>query len=416
MFKSLRAKYSESIATIIALGVELVGTFFLMKFLSLYMDKNFYGEYLLYASIFSMVLVVSFSAMDQGFLRNIAAYHSDEILKKRFSALIVVYVIISFVFAGVVLILHNAFLYGEAEAILALAFWIGMRAIANLQIIFVNGLRRRWVDVESKLIDLSLKVLILYFLKSMGKLEIDNVIYGQALSSLMQMLYISFVQRSYFCWVSLKDMKVIVIDVMRFCWPMIIWGGFGWMQTMSARWIVDQYMDKSVVAEYAVLYSIASLPTSICLGLATNYFIPIIYQRSVNGCEKDIKKSLAKLAFLFLMLSIAMVGCVYIFSEKLILLASSEKYLSGKIYLPFIAIALALSSSASILSYYSFVQKNLKTLLLPSILPGAVMVLMCTQLVPSDGLVGVVISLLVTNFISAALNVYIFNANLEKVK
>ena len=80
---------SEQVAVLVGRGVDAAGGLIFLKMLSALANKSDVGRYMLASSYLALVLVISFSALDQGLLRNVTEYRKQSSLASRYSAMLV---------------------------------------------------------------------------------------------------------------------------------------------------------------------------------------------------------------------------------------------------------------------------------------------------------------------------------------
>lgn len=407
MNKNIKKINNEKYAVVLGFLVDLVGAFCFIKLISFNMTKGDVGEYFIVVSVMTLFLTVTYSAFDQGVLRYIGEYIEKKVIFSKYSLLIFLYAIsapLAFVF------FINFFLkfrFFELEVVIFLGVLVYFEALKNSQLVFLNGQRKRWSLSLLKTLDWVFKIVAVFLISKLFNLSPNVLLLILAGSSLIIFLISVYMQRTMLTRFRCSEILPTIQDVISFAWPMMIWGGFGWIQNMSSRWLLDYLLDADAVAEYGVMITLASLPGASFLGLVTAYIVPIIYskeQLSKGSSRSDLKR-VALGVFCFGLLAVVFSS---FFHEQIMRLISNDAYVRNSTYMPISMFAYVFSSSFTVLAYEQFVKKNLFKLMVPSIVPGLIMLGSGYFLISNYGFAGAVYSLLITHFFIGVMYFMVF--------
>lgn len=402
---------SEKIIVVTGRAIDALGALVFLKMVSTLAPKNEVGQYMLASSLLAAMLTVSYSALDQGLLRNVTEYEGQGSLGARYSALLVTYLASSFVLSaalatalsalGVAPQLHD--LHG------ALTLWLAFEAAKNLNITLASGLRSRQLILGASVIDYACRLALLWVAaRGFGMLTARDVLHLLAAASLAATLTFVWGHRSLLSRFSWPQARDSLADAIRFSWPMIVWGLFGWLQNMSNRWILERFADLDAVAEYGVLVSIATFPVTALLGVVGTYVVPILYEREsvTSGASQPLVRRLA----LCLLPPVAlMVTLVALFHRDLVVLLSREAYAAHSYVLPMIMAAASLSAVASVLTYAVYAQRRVSSLLLANTMPGAFTLAFGSFAVQRHGFQGAIVTLVLSHIVAALLFVVAYS-------
>lgn len=363
---------AEKITVLVGRVIDALGALIFLKMLSTVASKADVGQYMLASSLLTLVLTVSYSALDQGLLRNVTDYRAQASLGARYSGLVVMYFSSSFVIASVLVTMLSMF--GVAQGLHGvlgpLATWLAFETVKNLSLAVASGLRSRQLIVAASTVDYACRLALLWLAHSHGIVSTRDVLLLLAAASLAASLVYLWGHRGLLSRFSWPQVRASLADAIRFSWPMIIWGLFGWLQNMANRWLLGRFTDLDVVAEYGVLVSISSFPVTAMLGVVVTYVVPILYEResAVAGTSRPLVR---RVALYLVPIGALMVVLVAIWHRELVVLLSREGFAGHSHFLPIVMAANCISAICSILTYAEFAQRRVSSLLIPNTLPGA---------------------------------------------
>lgn len=400
---------SEKAVVLLGRAIDAIGSLIFLKMLSSLADKSDVGTYLLASSYLALVLTISFSAFDQGLLRNVTEYRKHSSLPARYSAMLVSYLCLSVVLAGLSAAAMSAFdLATTLHPVLApLYLWLTFDAIKNLNMTVASGLRSRSLIAGASAVDYGCRLGLLWAVYAWGTVSTATIVYLLAAAGLAASTVYLIEQRGLLSRFSLEDLVGTLQDSIKFSWPMIIWGLFGWLQNMSNRWMLSQFADLSVVAEYGVLVAIGTFPVTALLGLVVTYVVPILYEResaipgSARGIVHRVAMALTPLCALMVLAAVA-------WHRELTVLLSGPNYTEHSHVVPLIMAAACTSAICSVLTYAAFAQRRVSSLLLANTLPGALSLVFGYFAVSHYQFDGAVLTLILSHLVAGGLFVLTF--------
>lgn len=363
---------TEKIVVVISRAIDAIGSLVFLKMLASAATKQDVGTYLLASSFLAITLTVSFSAFDQGLLRNITEYRKRVELAARYCAMLVAYAVISVLMSvafGVLLSLTDI-AQALRPVIAPLSLWLVCESIKNLNQTVASGMRSRFLIAAASAVDYGCRILLLAWFAMGATVGPSTIISLLAMSGLLASVTYLAGQRSLLTRFSLVNARNTLLDSIRFSWPMIIWGLFGWLQNMSNRWLLNSFADLPTVAEYGVLVSIASFPVAALLGVVVTYIVPILYEQESSGIASS-RQMVGKVAMTLVPVCALMVLVAAVWHREITLLLSSPEYVAHSNMLPVIMAAACLNAICSVLTYAIYAQRRVLSLMMANTVPGA---------------------------------------------
>lgn len=362
---------SEKLVVVVGRVIEALGSLVFLKMLASAATKDDVGIYLLASSVLAVLLTVSFSAFDQGLLRNVSDYRTRAELSARYCAMLFAYIVIgislSAIFSGA--FTKTNFAQALQPVLAPLALWLVCEAIKNLSQTVANGMRSRTLVATASAVDYACRILLLAWFSKDTEVSPSTIIILLVISSISASATYLLGQRNLLSRFSWFDVRNTLLESIRFSWPMMVWGLFGWLQNMSNRWLLNHYTDLSAVAEYGILVSIASFPVTALLGLVVTYVVPILYeQESANKASS--RQRVRKVALSMLPVCSLMVLVTAIWHHEIIELLSSADYTTHSAMLPIVMAAICFSATCSVLTYAVYAQRRVSSLLIANTIPG----------------------------------------------
>lgn len=379
----------EQWLVVFAQGIEMVGALIFFKMLTVYLLKSEMGNYLLATSVMALVMMASFSVMDQGLMRFVSIYERQGRLREMYSACLFGYAMLAAVLAATFLCL-SVVLDGDSRwggVFLGLTCWILTEPIKNSALAMSNALRDRMVIAKAKALDQFVRVGLVLATAILFSVDSRSVLMLLALSGMIVVVFLLWSQRDLLGGVREQNIRQVFADVFRYSWPLFVWGVFGWLQQMSNRWLLDAYNSEEAVASFGVLASLANLPFSMILSVVAAYALPIIYQAensNPGSARAQVGTILRRLVPLF----VAVIVVVIFFKREIIVLGSTQDYLQDAWLLPFMAAGVAVSALGTVMTYKDFATHQTHRLILPNVLPGVLALISGLVLVPAYGVKG----------------------------
>jgi O-antigen/teichoic acid export membrane protein len=400
---------SEKVIVVVGRAIDAIGSLVFLKMLASAATKQDVGAYLLASSFLAIALTVSFSAFDQGLLRNITEYSKRAELAARYCAMLVAYagiaVLLSVAF-GIVLTMWDT--AQELRPVMApLSLWLVCESIKNLNQTVANGTRSRTLIAVASAADYGCRILMLAWFTMDATVGPSTIINLLAVSGVAASAAYLVGQRSLLARFSWANVRNTLLDSIRFSWPMIIWGLFGWLQNMSNRWLLSSFAGLSVVAEYGVLVSITSFPVAALLGVVVTYVVPILYEQESSG-KASSRQIVVKVVLALVPVCALMVLVAAVWHREITLLLSGPAYVAHSSMLPVIMAAACFNAICSVLTYAVYAQRRVLSLLMANTVPGAFSLAFGYSAVRSFQFDGAVLTLVLSQLLAGVLFVLTF--------
>jgi O-antigen/teichoic acid export membrane protein len=400
---------SEKVVVVVGRAIDAIGSLVFLKMLASAATKQDVGTYLLASSFLAIALTVSFSAFDQGLLRNITEYSKRVQLAARYSAMLVAYAVIAMLLSvafGVILTTTD--IAQALRPVMApMSLWLVCESIKNLNQTVASGVRSRTLIAVASAADYGCRISLLAWFAMDATVEPSTIVSLLAISGIAATATYLVGQRSLLARFSWNDVRNTLLDSIRFSWPMIIWGLFGWLQNMSNRWLLSSFADLSVVAEYGVLVSIASFPVAALLGVVVTYFVPILYEQESSN-KASSRQIVKKVALILTPLCALMVSVATAWHREITLLLSGPEYVAHSNMLPVIMAAACFNAICSVLTYAVYAQRRVLSLLMANTVPGAFSLAFGYLTVRSYQFEGAVLTLVLSQLLAGVLFVLTF--------
>ena len=388
----------------------LIGGVALVKLLAVSLTTAEYGLYAIITSIMAFVLMMPFTALLQGVSRYISIYKKKG-EEGRFitSVMCLMQICIG---AYILLGILFYFFYSPSIEWRDDFFYILFLVISEVfKIIFktINNANR-----ERKNIAISV------FSEFGSKIGLILIIYINGILNIRDVLVIFFVANILSTIVMfIKNIDKISIDnfykkhfyihthrILLFSFPLIIWGGFGWLRDMSNRWYLDYFLGKEDVALFAMMGSLALIAPLTLQGVVGSFFIPIIYQK--ENTQKGFTKKILKLIIptLSLLFVIGFI-IIYFIKDFIVVLLADEKYLAVSWMLPWMFLSYSLYALSMVSTYELFAHNQTKKLIVSSILPGVIALLGGYFFIKNYGIDGALYNYILTYISYALLTFYV---------
>lgn len=405
---SLRLK-TEQWLVIFAQSAEIMGGIIFFKLLAVYLTKAEFGDYLLATSIMALVLLVSFSVIDQGLMRFVSIYEAEGKLPEMYSAylfgitILVVIFALSFLSLGMLVGFETRW----GGIFVGLMCWILTEPLKNTALSVSNAIRDRAVIAGAKALDQLIRASLV--LSTAIFLYLDNrmVLILISLSGVCVAILLLLSQRGILGRFHKKSICKVYKDALSFSWPLFVWGIFGWFAQMSNRWLLEFFDLVEDVANFGVLTSLSTLPFTMILGIVASYALPLIYQDE-NITPGSARTKVYKILRRLLPLLVSVVLIWFIFHRDIILLAATEDYLENSWMLPYMAVGVALSTLGTVMTYKDFAANQTRRLILPNVLPGTFSLLSGLILIPIYGLNGAIASFILAHTLSFFMQLLVF--------
>lgn len=361
------------------------------KLFAVYFNEAGFGRWSLLTSVFALVSMLPFTAVDQGLQSVASSYRKESRENDLFSKVVfsyltlyIGYTIISFLF----FLIHGRI---EGVSIILFLLYTFTEIFQNTFLLLDNAYRNRGRVLVIRLVNLFVRISLYVVLGLSGVFTINNVLLVLIFSNVLCLIILKYywidIKIALFC----KEYRAFYKTILAFSAPLLIWAVFGWLQNMIGRWYLGFLINEYDVAMYTMLTSISYYIPYAFQSIVSTYIMPIAYSRENGYNQKDLS------TLLLLCLGVLGVYFIIIFfwGGDLVLLLADKKYISIVKYLPFTTI----SSIFYVLSMLSTIeiyrQAKTKKLLVPTILPGLSMSTVGFYLIKNWGLDGAIINYMI---------------------
>ena len=406
---------AEKVVVLLNRVLEMAGGLVFLKLLTFIASKEVLGIYFLANSLITLLLTISFSALSQGVLRNVAGYIQDNVMAIKYTALNVLFLCIAPFFAWLFLTLgYNFKLFDSLEPLkLLLILWFTSDALKILNNSVALALRKRYLNLIIIALDCTIKIGSLLFYSFIFEVNsVSLILYIYICSSFSVFLFHLFVNKNWISPIPFKVIKFSLTESLNFAWPLMIWGAFGWTQNMFGRWLLAKYHTTESVADFGIIMSLGTTPILAIFGVLTNYYTPIIY--SFND-PKSSFTYLAKLCIKVMAFIILVTIMINWQSDNYIQFMTSDKYTSYSNYLFLVSTGTASVNLGIILSSCLLVIRKPSWLILPNILPGICTIFAGIYIVPHYGVLGAIYIYLFSCLLGTILHVGIYFYSLNNI-
>jgi O-antigen/teichoic acid export membrane protein len=384
--------------------VAAVTPLILMKILTFYLSEAVYGEYFLVTSVVAFCIGLPFNGLNQAFYRYISV-KKDSMEKLSFlmssaalyAAFLIVYLCVSifvFFFLGsedVKQLVFPAYIFmcGQVAFYIALYWSNGNRR--RIKAFVISGSNLALTSVLLLLLfqggrsDAGPEVLrALFFIIGAGNLF---VVFCSSLPGLGGLLKVRW-----------KAEKKDVINLLGFCFPLVLTSSSGWLRIMAARWYLNFYVDKVSVAIFSVLSAIAMIAPRFFQSTVVSYITPIYYLKYDDGEEIANRYLLGVLGWSCLL---AFFSSIFLgeFSALVIKLFASDAYIEYSWSLPWMFFSMFMNSISGIAALKLFAQKRTSRLIFPNVSLDIISLIVGLVSIKWWGLTGAVVGFVMMNLL-----------------
>ena len=309
----------------------------------------------------------------------------------------------------VILLFANSYLTQDWRNILILlVFFIIVRIYKALLICIWNVERKRKIMLFARIVDMLIQVGVIVFIIFRNSLSVSSVliasIFGNSFSVIVFILsYKNLISFQYF---KLETFKSVFSDIFKYSLPLIFWGIFLWAQNMIGRWYIDIFLNKTDVANYSIMTTLALIPGTAIVALVGQFVVPIVYVKE-NQNYGYISSTNKKIVLLSLVFWIFVIIVTYFLKDILIQIFLDKKYINVSWSLPLLMIGTAAYSIGQVLIYEIYYYKKPDLLLIANILPGLFSIIFGFFIIKNFGFVGAVYTYVVSYVISGIMTLII---------
>ncbi|HOY69181.1 MAG TPA: hypothetical protein PLP29_20085 [Candidatus Ozemobacteraceae bacterium] len=385
----------EFLLTAIGQVTQFVTTFAFIKLVSHTIPVGEYGIYSLGISISAFIAGFPFSALDQGMARYVSIYGKKGELKSRIGGLFVFYAFLLVLYFLLFLFLLPVAVQTWGPAFQGVAWSVFIYSVLNiLRNAFLNienFRRRRDIVAGSRMFEGIFRILLLLTLLSWWRLDASSILDTASGVFFLNLLYLAYANRNDISFNRFwgAEFWKTISEIFVFSLPLIIWGGFYWIQSMSGIWIIKYFHSPDLVGHFSMLNNLAAvLPVQLgCIILG--YLSPIVYEmenRETGSGLPLVRKYLAGFSAIIVIMTLVLGA----WGQRLILLVSNDRYLEFSWVLPVLFASSGLFNIALVSTVTTFAQKRPQTLLAANIVPAFVATLAGLWLIRTSGMNGAV--------------------------
>lgn len=255
-----------------------------------------------------------------------------------------------------------------------------------------NLARNRKQSVLAGLIEVVIKLSLIYGLMRVFDLSVLSVVIIYVLASLISLVYQVrvFEMLGALPAAAANDRKTSDWrqQIFSISTPAAFAGIFVWLQQASDKWALHYFHGSESVAQYTVVYQLGYAPFLIGMGVVMSLLTPVIYKTK----QRSIMKKL-----LIFVLGITALGIVFsvAYFEKLFALIVDIRYVAASKYLPFMLVSAGLFQAGEIVSSQMMGENRSKDILKVKILAACICVISNTLGAYLYGIPGIVGSMIV---------------------
>jgi O-antigen/teichoic acid export membrane protein len=179
-----------------------------------------------------------------------------------------------------------------------------------------------------------------------------------------------------------------------YAWPFSTWGMFTWAQQVSDRWALQTFATLDDVGLYAVAFQLGYGPMILMTGMAVTFLAPIIYQRAGGGRSNEsicrIYRLLRVTAVSFLAITLIAFTVTYALHEIIFSLLVAESFRHASIYLPWMVLSAGLYGTGTALAIGLQALRLSKERIIKKIIVSTIGVILVTAGAMLNGTSGVI--------------------------
>jgi O-antigen/teichoic acid export membrane protein len=406
-------KFSEILWVTIGQIITLALNFLIIKLLSK-LGAQEYGKYALVLTIVSLVSLIYYGPITQGFIRFFYHYQYKNLLSE-FVNLMYKFIIYSsivlslFTFIAAVLsktlTLYNSFFFILASGIFVVTFKSDEFFSSSL-----NVVRKRR---ENSLLQGGEKiviVLLLLFLIKKNYLQLNFVFVSLAIIALL----ITFTKYYFFNKVITNNMgeKITNLNlhqkemrdiILKYSSPFLIWGIAGWIQLNSEKWIIAKFLTTADVGIYAIMMALVNALIILPNTIVSEFSTPIIFQNFSDFNDKSKLETGYKyihlIIIVILIMTILAVILTFFFGYSLIKIISSSEYAVYWYLLPVLCIGTGMFYIGQAMCNVGMALNQPQKYIVPKVVTGIIAVFLNIILITVMGLKGIAFSVLLVGII-----------------
>ena len=388
-----------------------------VKILTHVLNPAEYGRLAIANTLVALIGVNLFGPLGQGFMRYWAIskakgelgefYYISNQYAKYSIYIVSVLAVISCIILGVLKNVDWAVLLIISLIVGSVTGWFSLR------ISIFTAMRRRRLIALLKVAQQLSRPLFAAFLALIIAPKAGYALAGYFLAAFLMMMVAESVYRrmvstssdSFENYSALSMRRGLARDILKFSWPFLAWGIFGWMHTSCSRWAIQTYHGADVVGAFAVVSLLAVYPISFGAGFLGTLITPIAYQRAGDlSSARSVafaNRILAAVTGIYIAGAIIIISIFALFHYQLVLLVSNINFVSLSYLLPGLTAAWALFHLGQMLSAFGMVANKPRNYILPKIISSIIAVAGTFYLSARIGPTGVVWGLVAAGLVYA---------------
>jgi O-antigen/teichoic acid export membrane protein len=235
------------------------------------------------------------------------------------------------------------------------------------------------------------------------KFNVYGFILASIFSNILAMIFAFIFSKSYSYFSLAAIRKDYFFEMLRFCLPLIPNGLMWWVVAALNRPILEVHLGLQAIGIFAVANKFPSILATVYGIFTQSWQISVLEEFNKNGYQKFYNK-IFRAAFVILILVLIMVT---VSSELLVKLFVSESFFSAWIYVPILILAVFFTNISGLVGSNFLATKQSKYYLYTSIVGCVVSLLFNFILIPSWGIMGAAIAVVLSHFSIALMRIYL---------
>lgn len=410
-------------------GLSFAGGFIGIKVLTTIMGPDGYGKLALGLTIAGLLTVFIYGPFANVISRFYSIYRERgklpvyfTVLREKHTAMAVALSILSLV-AGSIATWR---LGGEWALIITLSLLYGIVSGINISYLSLqSAIRQRNVVALHQGADtwlrIGLSILLLVLFRGSSWLALLGYLLGTIAVTLSQAVCARRNEEICNAWgkeSSKEHRNACSRELMAYATPFLACAGIAYLSTYGDRWILQYLFGAREVGIYAALFQIANSPVAQLTTMINQLMTPIIFEKAGNLTREEQVRSSARLlrrVVLITTMLLAMITfAMFLFSEPLVRLLTSQAFTEHHNLLWIITAGLAILHTGQMLATKGLYANKPQIYVWPKVLQAVSFILFSLFLCRLFGITGVAISLCISSLIHLVM-VVVINRRLEVV-
>lgn len=399
-----------------------IGSFFLVRVLTEYLDPVDYGKLALGLTVAGFINQLIMGGISNGITRfySIAIEKNDLPGYLSSSKIIMFYATIFVILVGVSIIFILEMIDSKQWISISIAalFYSLFSAYNGVISGIQNSARQRKTVAMHGILDAWLKIALAILVMLIFGKSGTSVVWGYTIS-----IFIVTLSQLYFINKLIKSENSIrgkvnqkwIKQILNYSWPFFLWGIFNWAQQSAGRWSLELYVNTEDVGYFSLLTQIGSSPIQVFVGLMMSFLMPIVFSRAGDGSDINRNKKAWEILKLFALGILFLTLIVFLFAfgfHKFVFeVLVSKKYWAVSYLLPWIVLSGGASSMALIIATHMHALKKTANLAISQIGGSMVGIIATFLLVKYFGMIGAIYSSIIYSVSYLLLTIYVVKKN-----